>query len=338
LVLSALKLDPGIFLGLILALALWLLSCIFRGVGQLIYFILAAGLFIIGIYLSPKILVLAPLLALWAGFHTRERMTGLLGAIAFCLACILSLMPWTARNFLTLGGFIPLTTGFAYTLNESLESAMQREFEESEIAVGQDESFQYHARAGAALSKTTQLGKGGWSRIVLRSVPFWITSYPGLIPQAEVRGTDTTPSDVEQSLPFRALLLTTTVALTILALAGLGAGFFNPHAWMLVFFLAGATLVDVLFDHPAYDHLSYWPYFSIFVAWGCWTGYHLFVGWQRDRPAKAEKPLGVEPAWGPEGRESPPIAPLEPIRTRRLWGGKRLKDGSGDKDKLGPIF
>jgi hypothetical protein len=332
LVLMCLKFEPSAFYGFHLALGLWLLSFVLRDSPHLVFFMAAAALFMGTIYLTPIILPLIPLFALWAGLKAYDRVTGILGAVALCLACVLSLMPWMGRNFLVMGGFIPLTTGSAHVLKSSLEEAGAKTSTETSTAIGQDESLQYRTAAASARHQISELGARGWGRIAARGFPFWVTYYPGLLPGAVVKGEEIEPHPLERSMVYKAVLLTTTLSFLVLAVAGLGAAFFHASAWMLVLLLLVSTATGILFASPSYDHLPYWPFFAIFVAWGFWTLYSLFLGWKEDNHFE---PIAKEEAWR---TVDPAIRPLEPIKARRILDAGNEGDPDKEKKPLGPIF
>jgi hypothetical protein len=332
LMLLGLKLEPEILYGFLLALGMWLLSFVLNDTPHLLIFLLASLLFMGGIYLMPKVLILIPLVAIWAGIKAFDRVTGFLGAVALCLACVLCLMPWMARNFLSVGGFVPLTTGFLAPLQESLSEAGAPKEAERSQEKGKDESFQYHSALQSLFSQLGRTTPAHWGHIFMRGFPFWVTSYPGLLP-----GTGSGPpagkgAKLESTLFYRAIWLSVTMVLFLLAVTGIIAACFNFSAWILIFILFLSTLVDILFNNPSYYHLAYWQFYAIFIAWGGW----ILFGWIL-KPVLRARPRSSPPAL------SEPLQPvqagfgdLEPITTRHL---PRIdKDEPKEDNRLGPIF
>ncbi len=336
LILLPLKVEPGVLYAFVMALGIWLLSFVLTASAHLVFFMMAAVLFMSGIYISPRILVMIPLLALWAGLKAYDKVTGFLGAVALCLACVLCLMPWMARNSLSLGGFIPLTTGFVAPLQESLAEAGAPKVAESTVPRGQDEAIQYHAAVRGLFNQIKQAGLKAWGRIFLRGFPFWVTAYPGLLPGSGVEAPAGRAAMVESSMVYRAVCLTVTLCFILLAVVGIAAACFNLSAWLLLALLFLLTFVDTLLANPSYDHLVYWPYFSVFVAWGSWIlfGWILTPLWRR---RSGENP--------PLREEIPPLSPLgtsfgdlEPIHERHIPKVDKYHDVPKDDDRLGPIF
>ncbi|MBK7494419.1 MAG: hypothetical protein IPI28_03020 [Candidatus Omnitrophica bacterium] len=140
LILLGLKIEPGMLYAFSLAFGIWLLSFTLVRTAPLAHILLAAFLFMGVIYLSPKILILIPFLAVWAGLKSYDRLTGMLGAFALCLACIVCLMPWMARNFISTGGSFlsppalwlpssrawPMLEGHQFTLQPTPPDRMNR--------------------------------------------------------------------------------------------------------------------------------------------------------------------------------------------------------------------
>lgn len=182
LILQSLKIDPGVLYGFVMALGIWFLSFVLCSSSHLVYFVMAAVLFMSGIYITPRVLIIVPLLALWAGLKAYDKVTGFLGAVALCLACVLCLMPWMARNSLSLGGFIPLTTGFVASTQESLAEAGAPKVMETMPAHGQDEAIQYQAAVKGLWGQMKGAGAAVWGKILMRGFPYWVTTYPGLLP------------------------------------------------------------------------------------------------------------------------------------------------------------
>lgn len=335
LVLACLKLEPLVAYGFLLVLGLWLLTFVLGDSFHIGFYLAAGILFIMGLYLTPRLLVPIPLLALWAGLRAYDRLSGTLGAVALMLACILSLMPWVGRNFLVVGGFIPFTTGSAHALVESLSEAGAQPLGETEGSAGQDEAFQYSAAVKSTLHQIGELEARGWLRIGVRAFPYWVSSYPGLL--GGVGEGDGRGSGIEASMVYRAFLLSLTLTLVSLAVLGFFSAFFRVDAWVMAGVLVSATGADVLFNSPPLDHLAYWPLFAVFVSWGGWTaGKWLF----RPRVRTPRKTLN-----GPGGGSPWPdqlelgATPLEPIRGTRTippLGGK--EDRENEPPRLDPIF
>lgn len=66
-------------------------------------------------------LTLLPFAALWLGWQVWNRMRaqvkrGIAHAVVFGLLCIATIAPWTLRNYLAYGAFIPVETGLSYNL------------------------------------------------------------------------------------------------------------------------------------------------------------------------------------------------------------------------------
>ncbi len=336
LILLCLKIEPGILYTFVVALGIWLLSFVLTPASHLVYFMMAAVLFISGIYISPRVLVIVPLLALWAGLKAYDKVTGFLGAVALCLACVLCLMPWMARNSLSLGGFIPLTTGFVAPIEESFETAGVPRGVEATVARGQDEAIQYHSAIKGVFRQIRSAGVKEWGKMVLRIFPFWVTTYPGLLPGSGSEAPAGGAASLESSMVYRAVTLTVTMSLLLLAVVGILAAFFNLSAWMLLVLLFLLTFVDSLLANPSYDHLVYWPYFSIFVAWGSWIlfGWVLTPLWRR---RKEEDMLFREEA-APLPPLEAPYGYLEPIQERHIPKVDKHLDVPKDDNHLGPIF
>ncbi len=336
LILLSLKIEPGVVYAFVMALGIWFLSYVLTPSSHLVYFMMAAVLFMAGIYITPRILVIVPLLALWAGLKAYDKVTGFLGAVALCLACILCLMPWMARNSLSLGGFIPLTTGFVVPLQESLVEAGAPKVVETTAARGQDEAIQYHGAVKGLFNQLKGSGMKVWGNVILRGFPFWITTYPGLLPGSGVGPPIGRASALESSMFYRGMCLTITLSLLLLAGVGIAAACFNLSAWMLLALLFLLTFVDTLLANPSYDHLAYWPYFSIFVAWGGWILFAWILAplWRRreeqTRPYQEDIPP-LTPVQTPPGR-------LDPIQQRHIPKVDKYHDVPKDDDKLGPIF
>ncbi len=336
LILLGLKIEPGMLYAFSLAFGIWLLSFTLVRTAPLAHILLAAFLFMGVIYVSPKILILIPFLAVWAGLKSYDRLTGMLGAFALCLACIVCLMPWMARNFISTGGFIPLTTGFVAPLQQSLADAGGPSVYAAANTPGQDESLRYHAGLNALFQQIRETTPRVWGRIFLRGFPFWITSYPGLLPGAGSGGPGGGAAGLESSLVYRGLFLSLTVSLLLLVLVGIAAAFFNLSAWMLLAVLFLATLSDVVMGNPAYDHLAVWPYFAIFISWGGW----ILVAWILAPALKARKDARQAPGSPSVTFEATPLpyGDLEPIRAPRLKPSEKSSPETDEEERIGPIF
>lgn len=335
-ILLGLKIEPGMLYTFSLALGIWLLSYTLVRAAPLAHILMAAFLFMGVIYLSPRILVLIPLLALWAGLKSYDRLTGMLGSFALCLACIVCLMPWMARNFISLGGFIPLTTGFVAPLQQSLTAAGAPTIPPSNNTPGQDEAFRYHAGIKDLIHQVAGATPGVWGRLFLRGFPCWVTSYPGLLPGSGSEGPAGKTATLESSLAYRGVLLSVTAFLLLLVLVGVAAAFFNLSAWMLLALLVLSTFSDILLGSPAYDLLAVWPYCAIFVSWGGW----ILVAWilAPALKSRAEAREAAKPT--PEVFETHPTAfgDLEPIRAPRLKSAEKSSQQSDEEERIGPIF
>lgn len=327
------RLEPDVLYQFLLLFSFWLLTFVFRESTHLAFFMVAAVVLVFGIYTTPKVLPLIPILAFWAGLKAFDRPTGALGALALCLACILSLMPWIARNFISMGGFIPLTTSMAYSLSASLEQAGAEAGVDSPTpSYGQDEATRYQSALSGSYRLVGGLGGSGLGRLAGGVPSFWVTDYASTFPP----GADGDPPAWVRSVGYRAVSLTIVLTFAVLAVVGFCAGIFRFHAWMLTFFLGVASLFEVLFGQAPERHLVYWPFYSIFVAWGGTVLLRLFfspafqaskTAWAKNRAAKraANPPSsfaegGLEPIRSarsgpllPGAPNHPEPPPLEPI-------------------------
>jgi hypothetical protein len=127
-----------------------------------------------------------------------------------------------------------------------------------------------------------------------------------------------------------------SMMLILLAFVGVAAAFFNMSAWMLIALLFLLTFVDTLLANPSYDHLVYWPYFSVFVAWGSWIlfGWVLAPLWRR----RGEQVSPFTEEMPPLTPLSTPFGHLEPIRERHIPKVDKYQDVPKDDNHLGPIF
>jgi len=335
LVLQSILLEPGPILTFCLALALWFLTGVFRPSVHLVAFMFGAGVFVIGFYLSPKIIIAIPIIALSCGVCAVDRKTGMLASFALLLGCMVALMPWMGRNFIVMGSAVPLNTGFVHTLESSLSEAKgEQSVPDHDFSSGEEVSH-YQGSLAAVSGQLQSLEPASWVRLVKRVFPFWVTDYPDLVK---------TRFRFAQRIVYRTVALVGTIAIVLLALVGMLAQFRSGRAWMLIVLLEAATFQAAFFNQPAHDHLMYWPYLAYFISWGGWV---IWRGLIRP-PAGAESALSDDlfDSDSEEDLDSAEVWPvpavnpddLEPIRGPRPISGLLKRGESEREDGVGPLF
>jgi hypothetical protein len=350
------RLDSLVLTGFLLSLGIWLLTLNFDDVQHILIFMAAAVVFAIAILTSGEILLLIPFLGFWAGIRSYHPGIGLLCGSAFCLACLVALMPWMGRNYWALGSFVPVTTGWAPTLERSLtelnpeEAAPRpktdpRQDLEKKIEETGEETFAYQESVKHVWGMGGSLGLKDYLQLTLRGITFWISDYVSLF------GPSLDPSS-RSYMAVRVLCMTLTILFLVVSFVGLAVSVTNPNAWLLMGPLLIATVFAALFNLPGYRHLVYWPLYAPFLAAGSLTCY----GWLRafltvesfeSKPPSIQKSspfteterkpeaLFDEPL---EGETTPPLWPveenrsrLEPIRKNRK-GAETLKTNQRDEE------
>src|SRR5271165_4086231 len=116
----------------------------------------------------PLLLVKLALVASW--FLRRLRRQVIILAVACCAA----LLPWTIRNFVELGGFVPLRSNYPLELSVSNEDDSHAE----SVANFGNPIFRHPSTNTAEAIRVQQLGELQYNRERAREARTWIVSHP----------------------------------------------------------------------------------------------------------------------------------------------------------------
>ncbi len=116
----------------------------------------------------PLLLATLALFAFW--FFQRPRRQILVLAVSFGAV----LLPWTIRNFLELGGFVPLRSNYSLELSTSNADGAYAQSNDN----GQVPNFRHPSTSLAEAQRVQQLGEWQYNRVRATEARTWILSHP----------------------------------------------------------------------------------------------------------------------------------------------------------------
>lgn len=316
------ELEPVILTTFLFLLGTWLLVFTFRPSLHLVCFLMAAVVFSASIYFSLLPLLAIPVMAIGLGFLAHERLVGVLGGIAVCLAVSAALMPWMGRNLLVMGTFIPLTTSLPLELESALIQRNEPTSTRIRIVTGEGEVEDYQRALSRLSPEVQKMGARDWITVGTMAFTQWWSDYPVLFAKLH------TPP----KLWLRVLLFTLGITLFFLALIGVLPTLNSGRTWVFILVLGIFGIQHALFSLPPYRHLVAFPILVIFSARGVAQISILFTKNWRSTPP--EPPLPT-PTWVSENEYVFQDPYLEPIKGPKKGAPETDQQGSG---RLGPLF